>query len=248
MGFKVVIPARYMSNRLPGKPLIKINNIPMVIHVANQALKSGAEEVIIATDDIRIKNVADSFKFDSIMTKKSHKSGTDRVMEVANKKKWKKNQISINVQGDEPLINPKLISLIANTMENNSLNYVTACSKFENYDEFSSPDNVKVVLDKNNFALYFSRAPIPFTSLRKDWDQSFAYHHIGIYGYNKKLLESFCNMSISKLEGKEKLEQLRAIYNGIALKTILYKGKFFKGVDTRKDLEAAKKLIDTKAN
>jgi 3-deoxy-manno-octulosonate cytidylyltransferase (CMP-KDO synthetase) len=243
MGFKVVIPARYESTRLPGKPLIEIGEIPMIIHVAKRANMSGAEEVLIATDDERVQKVSESFGFEAIMTQKRHISGTDRILEVANKKKWLDDQVIINVQGDEPLIDPKLISMIATAMDEEGLDYVTACSKFQSKEEFVSPDNVKVVFDKDNFAIYFSRALIPFNTSDGDWNRDASYHHIGIYGYSLKLLQIFCSLPTNDLEKTEKLEQLRALKNRIPLKVLIYQGSFIKGVDTFEDLVAVKKII-----
>ena len=134
MSFKVVIPARYNSTRLPGKPLIEINGIPMVIHVAKKARMSGADEVVIATDDQRIIDVVSSYNFEALMTSEKHISGTDRVLEVVTIKKWSDDEFIINIQGDEPLIDPQLIKLLYEGMSEEGLNYATAASKFKCYD------------------------------------------------------------------------------------------------------------------
>mgnify|MGYP001385637317 FL=1 len=231
MGFKVVIPSRFHSTRLPGKPLMMIGDFPMVIHVAKKAILSGAEEVIIATDDKRIKDVSESFGFNAIMTSKDHLTGTDRVCEVAIKNTWPDSEIIINVQGDEPLIDPKLISLIASSMKKENLSYVTACCNFDDEKDLISPNNVKVVLDANNFAVNFSREAIS------------ELHHIGIYGYSVELLKKFCKLSCSKNERSRSLEQLRALDNNISLKVLKFQGSFMKGIDTLDDLKAIRKIL-----
>jgi|TARA_B110000003_G_scaffold276479_1_gene323206 3-deoxy-manno-octulosonate cytidylyltransferase (CMP-KDO synthetase) len=231
MGFKVVIPSRFHSTRLPGKPLMMIGDFPMVIHVAKKAVLSGAEEVIIATDDKRIKDVSESFGFNAIMTSKDHLTGTDRVCEVAIKNNWSDSEIIINVQGDEPLIDPKLILLIASSMKKENLSYVTACCDFDDEKDLISPNNVKVVLDANNFAVNFSREVIS------------ELHHIGIYGYSVELLKQFCKLSCSKNEKSRSLEQLRALDNNISLKVLKFQGTFVKGIDTLEDLKAIRKIF-----
>jgi|TARA_B110000971_G_scaffold221675_1_gene269836 3-deoxy-manno-octulosonate cytidylyltransferase (CMP-KDO synthetase) len=249
MTFKVVIPARYNSTRLPGKPLIKIGGIPMVIHVAKKARMSGAEEVVIATDDKRIVDVVTSYNFEALMTSDKHISGTDRVLEVVKSKKWLDNELIINVQGDEPLIDPQLIKLLYKGMSEEGLSYASAASKFENYEDYANPNNVKVILGKDNFAIYFSRSKIPhFMSNESNfWDPNVSFHHIGLYGYTPKLLRSFCNLPESRHEAVEKLEQLRAIDNNLRIKVFVYSGSHIKGVDTLDDLTTIKKYIEGKS-
>ena len=245
MVFKVVIPARYNSTRLPGKPLIEIGGIPMVIHVARKARMSGADEVVIATDDQRIIDVATSYDFEAFMTQDTHVSGTDRVLEVVTLKKWSDNELIINVQGDEPLIDPNLIKLLYEGMIKESLNYATAASKFKSYDDYANSNNVKVILGKDNFAIYFSRSKIPYFMSDESnfWDPNIAFHHIGLYGYTPKLLRSFCNFSESKHEAAEHLEQLRAIDNNLKIKVFEYHGNHMKGVDTLDDLAMINKFL-----
>ena len=239
MNFNVVIPARYESTRLPGKPLIDIAGIPMVIRTAIQASKSGAQHVIIATDDERIKNTAEKHGFEALMTDKNHLSGTDRVLDIANQKGWLDDEVIINVQGDEPLIEPKLIKLLANALKDLNVNYVTACSGFESFDDYLNPSNVKVICDTKQFATKFYRDPL--VTKVEDWDSKKQFHHIGIYGYKKILLDNFCSLPISKLENTLKLEQLRALENNILLKTLKYKGKTYRGIDTPDDLALIRK-------
>jgi len=244
MNFKVVIPARYESTRLPGKPLIEIAGVPMVIRTAIQASMSGAQEVIIATDDERIVTTADKYGFEALMTERNHASGTDRVLDVANQKEWLDDEIIINVQGDEPLISPKLVKLLAKVFQDVNVHYVTACSDFENFNEYLNPSNVKVLYDKNKFATTFYREPL--ARKEKDWNQKKQFHHIGIYGYTKKLLNNFCSLPVSKLENSLKLEQLRALENNILLSVLNYKGKVYRGIDTPEDLALIRKYLENK--
>ena len=241
MDFNVVIPARYESTRLPGKPLIDIAGIPMVIRTAIQASKSGAQYVIIATDDERIKKTAEKHGFEALMTDKAHPSGTDRVLDIANQKGWLRDEIIINVQGDEPLIDPELIKLIAKALQEININYVSASSNFKNFNEYLNPNNVKVICDKNKFASEFYRDPL--VKNKKYWNSKEQFHHIGIYGYTKKLLDDFCNLPISELEKNLKLEQLRALENDIPLMVLNFEGEIHRGVDTPEDLSVIRKYL-----
>ncbi len=245
MTFKVVIPARYNSSRLPGKPLIEIGGIPMVIHVARKAKLSGADEIIIATDDKRIEKIALEYDFKSVMTNVNHISGTDRIHEVLDQSMWPDETIIVNLQGDEPLIDPLLIIQIANGMTKNNIEYATAASLFNSYNDFKNHNNVKVVLGAEDYGIYFSRAMIPYqkdaplNTLAND-----IYQHIGIYGYTAKFLRKFCNLPKSNLEEIEGLEQLRAIENNLKIKVFKYQGTHSTGVDTADDLEKINKILD----
>jgi 3-deoxy-manno-octulosonate cytidylyltransferase (CMP-KDO synthetase) len=245
MTFKVVIPARYHSSRLPGKPLVEIAGIPMVIHVARKAKLSGANEIIIATDDDRIIKTSEEYGFRSIMTNTNHISGTDRIEEVIDKANWSSEAIIINLQGDEPLIDPLLINQLSEGMIQDKIDYASAAASFSSYDDFSNPNNVKVVLDHNDYAIYFSRAMIPYQKDLQDKTlPKFVYHHIGIYGYTAEFLRKFCSLSTSKLELTEGLEQLRALENNLKLKIFKYQGSHSIGVDTEEDLKKIKKILD----
>ena len=245
MTFKVVIPARYHSSRLPGKPLVEIAGVPMVIHVARKAKLSGASEIIIATDDDRIVKTSEEHGFRSIMTNPNHISGTDRIEEVINKANWDSETIIINLQGDEPLIDPLLINQVSDGMIKDKIDYASAASLFLSYDDFSNPNNVKVVLDHNDYAVYFSRSMIPYQKdLQEKTLPKFVYHHIGIYGYTAEFLRKFCNLSTSNLELTERLEQLRAIENNLKIKIFKYQGTHSIGVDTEEDLKKIKKILD----
>ena len=247
MTFKIIIPARYQSSRLEGKPLLNIAGIPMVIHVVKQSLKSKANEAVVATDDQRIFDAVEKFGYKAIMTNINHKSGTDRLAEVVNLMHWSDNEIVVNVQGDEPLIDPLLINQVAEYLDYQKEVFVsTACHSISDYNDFINPNNVKVVLDKNSQALYFSRAPIPFP--RDDFTQKIIgrkgfYKHIGIYAYRAKFLKDFNRIGEAELEDIEKLEQLRILYAGYKIGVVQSNDTPLAGVDTPEDLERVRKLF-----
>ena len=247
MTFKVVIPARYQSSRLEGKPLLDIGGIPMVIHVVKQSLKSKANDVVVATDDQKIFDTVEKFGFKAIMTNINHKSGTDRTVEVVNLMSWSDKVIVVNVQGDEPLINPSLINQVAEYLDHHKDVFVsTACHPISNHNDFINPNNVKVVLDKNSQALYFSRAPIPFP--RDEFAQKMIgkegfYKHIGIYAYRAKFLKNYKDILQAELEDIEKLEQLRILYAGYKIGVVASVDNPMIGVDTPEDLEKVRKLF-----
>jgi 3-deoxy-manno-octulosonate cytidylyltransferase (CMP-KDO synthetase) len=246
MSFNVVIPARLNSSRLKEKVLIEINGIPMVIHVAQRASLSDAKNIIIATDDKKIGEIASQYNFKSVMTNKNHISGTDRCLEAADISMWSDQDIIVNVQADEPLIDPALIDLVAKNVAESESSYVTACSEFRSYKEFINPNNVKVVLDNHEHAIYFSRSPIPYSSSTDLSQNNYAYHHLGIYAYRLNTLKKFCSFSISELERIERLEQLRALSNNLKLKVMLYDGNPIKGVDTLEDLNLVREMMAKK--
>ena len=245
-----VIPARYQSTRLPGKPLIKIGGISMIKRVYKQVEKSKhISEIIIATDDKRILNEVISFGGNAVMTSKKHKSGTDRIAEVV---KNKKCDIVVNIQCDEPFIDPKIIDkAIKPLIDDNTLNVSTLAVKFSNVEDLYNEGNVKVVFDKDYNALYFSRAVIPFNrtdsgnNLKKlktiSKDKKF-YKHIGLYVYRKRFLLKFARMKESYLEKTEKLEQLRIIENGERIRVVLT-NKDSLSIDTKNDLKKIKALL-----
>ena len=223
MSFNVVIPARLDSSRLEEKVLIEINGIPMVIHVAQRASLSGAKNVVIATDDKKIAEVARHYNFKSVMTNKNHLSGTDRCLEASEIIKWDGQDIIVNVQADEPLIDPALIDLLAKNIIDGQSDYVTACSEFKSYKEFVNPSNVKVILDNFSNALYFSRSPIPYiANLDQDkWmEKACFWKHIGIYAWRIEVLKKLVKLDKTDLEKNESLEQLRWLYNGYKIATI----------------------------
>src|SRR4051812_24854135 len=208
--FYVVIPARYASARLPGKPLLDIAGKPMVVWVAERAQKSGAQKVVVATDDTRIFEVVQQYGHQALMTKINHISGTDRIAEVAQHENWPDDAIIVNVQGDEPLIEGSLIVEVADKLaKSKEAVMATACHAIHTKEDFLNPNIVKVVLDKNGHALYFSRAPIPYprdslanSELAADIP---AYRHIGIYAYRAKFLKEYANLQSATIEQYESL-------------------------------------------
>ncbi len=244
MTFKVVIPARYASTRLPGKPLLDIAGKPMVIRVAEQAAKSGASEIVIATDFEKISHVAAQHDITAVMTRIDHASGTDRIAEVAQKLNWADDDIVVNVQGDEPLIEPSLIAEVAQHLANSAdAVMATACHRIHDEASFLNPNIVKVVIDANGYALYFSRAPIPYPR-----DESYktpiqAYRHIGIYAYRVGFLKQYAALTITELEKIESLEQLRVLHHGFKIGVAITKNAPASGVDTQEDLDYVRRLF-----
>ena len=238
MGFKVVIPARYASTRLQGKPLLDIAGKPMVVRVAGQAAKSGASEIVIATDFEKIMQAAAEHNIKAVMTRLDHQSGTDRIAEVAQQLNWADDEIVVNVQGDEPLIDPELIKEVAAHLAN-SKDAVMATACHAIYDEASmiNTNVVKVVMDANSNALYFSRAPIPYP--RDDaYKQAIqSYRHIGIYAYRVDFLKQYANLAATELEKIESLEQLRVLYHGYKIAVVVTENTPVTGVDTQEDLD-----------
>jgi len=235
----VVIPARMASTRFPGKPLKKISGVPMILRVAENCLKTSADRVIVATDDEDIMRTCESLDgLESTMSSPDITSGTDRVAVVA---KFILDDIFINVQGDEPFIDPKLVdALIKDLQDNPDVMMNTAACVFDEGEDVNDPNSVKVVMDKDDFALYFSRSPIPFNRDGKSVDY---YKHIGIYGFRKDWLMKFSEMEPSSLEMTESLEQLRALDNGVKIKVIKTDYKPV-SVDTEEDLKKAEELMD----
>ena len=236
----VVIPARYASTRLPAKPLHPVAGKPLIQHVWERCAKArGIDRVIVATDDKRIAEAARGFGADVAMTSQRHRSGTDRVAEVA------KNLTGfthiINVQGDEPLVDPATITKLAATMvKGRKIQMITSASVFTATDDLANPNMVKVVLDHVGDALYFSRSPIPF--VRADGLRPLFYRHQGIYGYTTKFLLEFVKWKPGILEQAESLEQLRALENGAKIRVILAKSAAV-SVDTPEDVRVVEKLL-----
>lgn len=249
MSFSVVIPARYGSTRLPGKPLLDIAGKPMVQHVWEQACASGADEVIVATDDQRIEQVARDFGATVCMTDTDHPSGTDRLQQVASLQGWVQDRIVVNVQGDEPLLPPALIDQVAGNLAGHpEAGIATLCEPIDNCAELSNPNAVKVVTDINGLALYFSRATIPWpresfnndpgAMPAGDWNR-----HIGIYAYRTAFLHRYVGWAPAPLEQLEQLEQLRALYQGERIHVAQAAAKVPAGVDTPEDLETVRQLM-----
>jgi 3-deoxy-manno-octulosonate cytidylyltransferase (CMP-KDO synthetase) len=248
--FRVVIPARYASVRLPGKVLLGIAGKPMIQWVYERACASRAQEVLIATDDLLIVSAAHSFGAQTIMTAATHRSGTDRIAEVARAQGWAESDIVVNVQGDEPLIPAALIDQVALLLESNpGAQIATLATPIASLAEFMDPNAVKVVADGEGRALYFSRAPIP-------WDRdgatagvvsqkSFAgaRRHVGIYGYRVGGLRKLAALEPSPLEQQERLEQLRALENGLEIRVADSVEPPGPDVNTAADLERVSALL-----
>ena len=221
MSFRVVIPARYASTRLPGKPLADIGGLPMVVRVAQAAQRSGALDVWVATDDERVFAAAKDYHLNVLMTRTDHPSGTDRIAEVAVRLNWGADDIVANVQGDEPLIDPALISQVANVLvADREASIATAAHAIRDPAEFLNPNVVKVVLDAAQRASYFSRAPIPwprdgFAVTNSVFPTGFIpLRHIGLYAYRVSFLRRYQRLAPAPTEMFEALEQLRAIWHG----------------------------------
>jgi 3-deoxy-manno-octulosonate cytidylyltransferase (CMP-KDO synthetase) len=248
--FRVVIPARYASTRLPGKPLRVIAGRTLLEHVYRRALDSGADDVRIATDDERVIAACRAFGAHAEMTQLTHASGTDRIAEVAAREGWDESEIVVNVQGDEPLLPPALIRQAAELLEERAVAGVaTLATPLESLAEFLDPNVVKVAIARTGLALYFSRAPIPWPrdgatrGLASQTQFGGALRHIGLYAYRVGALKRLTAMPASALEQTEKLEQLRALDNGIAIAVGLARERPGPGVDTEEDLAAVAHLL-----
>jgi 3-deoxy-manno-octulosonate cytidylyltransferase (CMP-KDO synthetase) len=242
--FKVVIPARYASIRLPGKPLLDIAGKPMIIRVAEQAQKSGASEIVIATDFEKIMQAAAAHNIKAVMTNINHASGTDRIAEVAQKLGWADDDIVVNVQGDEPLIDPILIQQVAAHLANNKdAVMATACHVIHDEASFLNPNIVKLVLDAQGNALYFSRAPIPYPRDEAYKTNIQAHRHIGIYAYRVGFLKKYAELEVTELEKIESLEQLRVLHHGYKIGVAITQHAPASGVDTQADLDFVRSVF-----
>lgn len=245
--FKVVIPARYASTRLQGKPLLDIAGKPMVVRVAEQAAKSGASEIVIATDFEKIIQAAAEHNIKVVMTRIDHASGTDRIAEVAQIFNWSDDEIVVNVQGDEPLIDPKLIQEVAaHLAKSKDAVMATACHAIHDEASFLNPNIVKVVLDANGNALYFSRAPIPYPRDDAHKQNIQAHRHIGIYAYRVGFLKQYAQLSVTELEKIESLEQLRVLHHGYKIGVTITQNAPASGVDTQEDLDYVRSIFKDK--
>jgi 3-deoxy-manno-octulosonate cytidylyltransferase (CMP-KDO synthetase) len=253
MAYTVVIPARYGSTRLPGKPLLEIQGKTMVQRVWEQACLSGAERVVIATDDSRIVEVAQAFGAQVCMTSVEHSSGTDRLQEVVAELGLADDHRVVNVQGDEPLIPPQVIDQVAaNLSAHPHASIATLCEDIDDIEDLINPNVVKVISDAQGMALYFSRAPIPwprdaFVHGRDvmpsagNW-----YRHIGLYAYRVEFLHQFVSWPVAPEEQLESLEQLRALHNGVGIHVDRAVHTVPAGVDTHDDLLLVRNLLKGK--
>jgi len=251
MPFKIVIPARHASSRLPGKPLLDIAGKPMILRVLERALGAGADEVWVATDHTGIAGVVEKAGGKVIVTSVEHPSGTDRLAEVATRLGWSDDTIVVNVQGDEPLIPPQLIDDVAAALAADAEAAIaTACHPLESAEEFFNPNVVKLVMDARGRALYFSRAAIPWARDAFATDRSAlpanlpAYRHIGLYAYRAGFLKRYSSLAPSPLEQWEALEQLRAMAHGYPIQVMVLDHAPPAGVDTAEDLERVRRVFD----
>lgn len=239
-GFAVVIPSRYASIRLPGKPLIHIGGKPMIQHVWERGVESGASEVVVATDDERIAEAAEGFGATVCMTSADHASGTDRIAEVSDIMDWGDEKIVVNLQGDEPSMPASLINQCAGLLNDNAADIATLASPFLSDADFENPNCVKVVCDSNQHALYFSRAAIPFARGGSTANaREAALHHHGIYAYRCGVLRAFVAAEPSALEANEQLEQLRALSLGMTIAVGVPTTRPGVGVDVEADIAKA---------
>jgi 3-deoxy-manno-octulosonate cytidylyltransferase (CMP-KDO synthetase) len=254
--FKVVIPARYASSRLPGKPLLDLGGKPMVVRVAEQARLSGAEEIWVATDHQGVREAVEAHEFAAVMTRADHPTGTDRLAEVVEQRGWRGDTIVVNVQGDEPLIDPALIIQTARQLALSGADIATAAHLVHDAAEFFNPHVVKVVCRANGDAAYFSRAPIPYardhfagnngkSGLPDDFP---GYRHVGLYAYRASFLRAFSGLSVAPTEHFESLEQLRALWHGYRISVAVVASAPAAGVDTPEDAERMRKLFDRAVN
>jgi len=240
-GFVIVIPSRYASTRLPGKPLREINGKPMLEHVYQRGVESAAGEVIIATDDERIADVAEGFGARVCMTGDQHRSGTERIAEVCDLMDWNDDKIVVNLQGDEPTMPATLIDQCAGLLANSDADIATLASPVASQNDFENPNVVKVVVSDDGNAIYFSRAAIPYARLadRQEQARNAALHHHGIYAYRCGVLRRLVAANPSELEVCEQLEQLRALSLGMTIRVAVPAERPGAGVDTEADLAAA---------
>ena len=250
-GFTAVIPSRFASSRFPGKSLADIGGKPMIVRVAERARESGADRVYVATDHRDIAQAVERAGFQAVMTRADHPTGTDRIAEVAERLGLEAKAIVVNVQGDEPLIEPGLVRAVAALLGGEPRAAIaTACHRIRDAGELLDPNAVKVVLDRAGFASYFSRAPIPWPrdafaasagSLPEDLP---CYRHIGVYAYRVEFLRVFPKLVVPPVERFEALEQLRALWHGYGIAVAVREDAPLPGVDTPEDLERVRALFD----
>lgn len=247
MSFVAIIPARYASTRLPGKPLKDINGKPMVVHVLERARESGADRIIVATDHEEVARAVEAAGGEVCMTRADHHSGTERLAEVIEKYNFSDDTVIVNVQGDEPMIPPVIIRQVASNLANSQAGMATLAVPIDSAEEAFNPNAVKVVMDAQGYALYFSRATIPwdrdrFAQSREKVGDSLL-RHIGIYGYRAGFIRRYVTWEPSLLEQIEMLEQLRVLWNGEKIHVAVAKEVPGIGVDTPEDLERVRQAM-----
>lgn len=256
IAFKVVIPARYASTRLPAKPLLDLGGKPMVVRVAERARQSGAEEVWVATDHPEVRAAVEAHEVAALMTRSDHPTGTDRLAEVVAMRGWGSDTIIVNVQGDEPLIDPAVIQQTAHQLAVSGADIATVAHPITDAAEFFNPNVVKVVCRADGDAAYFSRAPIPYARdhfAREAGGETLptgfpAYRHVGLYAYRASFLKAYAGLTVAPTEQFESLEQLRALWHGYRISVTLIDAAPAPGVDTLEDAERMRKLFDRLGN
>lgn len=256
LAFKVVIPARYASTRLPAKPLLDLGGKPMVVRVAERARRSGAEEIWVATDHLEVRDAAEANEVAALMTRSDHPTGTDRLAEVVERLGWPGETIVVNVQGDEPLIEPEVILRTARQLAASGADIATVAHPIVDAADFFNPNVVKVVCRADGDAAYFSRAPIPYARdhfAQEKGGESLptgfpAYRHVGLYAYRASFLKAYAGLTAAPAEQFEALEQLRALWHGYRITVTLIDAAPAPGVDTPEDAERMRKLFDQVAN
>jgi 3-deoxy-manno-octulosonate cytidylyltransferase (CMP-KDO synthetase) len=239
--FHVIIPARYASARFPGKPLVDLAGKPMVVRVCERAAQSGAAAVHVATDDERIAAAVRKHGFQVVMTRVDHPSGTDRLAEAAAELRLDDDEVVVNVQGDEPLIDPALIRQVAERLAHHdeAADMSTACHAIHDAASLANPNVVKVVMDAKGHALYFSRSRIPFPRA----GEAACYRHAGIYAYRVGFLRRYAALAPAPMEKVEALEQLRALWHGHRIAVVVSETAIPPGVDTPQDLDAVLRML-----
>ncbi len=253
MHCKVVIPARLGSTRLPGKPLLEIAGKPMIQHVCDRAVEAGVGEVVVATDEQEVVAAVEAFGGAAVLTSASHESGTDRLAEVAELAGWGDDTIVVNLQGDEPLMDPVLIGDVAGNLDQDPVAGIsTLATPILARSDIFSPDVVKVVVDKASHALYFSRAPIPWVRGDYGGDDTEEMpsaiqplRHLGIYAYRVGVLRQIATLPPVPIEQVECLEQLRALWHGIRIHVGVIDDAPGHGVDTQEDLERVRRIFES---
>jgi len=241
--FTVLIPARMASTRLPNKPLADLEGLPMVVRVAQRALLSRAQRAVVAADDARIVQACQAHGIEAVLTRNDHASGSDRLAEACELLGLNGDDIVVNVQGDEPLLDPQMIESVAQLLtERPDCSMSTVAHALDNLAEFTNPNVVKVVLDRQNTALYFSRAPIAwwrdgFAQAKPELPHPAPLRHVGLYGYRAGFLRQFPLLEVAPLERTESLEQLRAMWHGHRIAVHISDHAPGPGVDTPEDLE-----------
>ena len=243
MGFSVIIPARYASSRLPAKMLKEINGKSLIEHTYSNAIKSNASRVIIATDDERIKTVAEGFGAEVCMTNDSHTSGTSRIAEAVSFLNFQNDDVIVNLQGDEPMMSPRAINQVASNLVSSGMSVATLCETINTEDAYFDENCVKVVYNSRGRAMYFSRSPVPAFRDGQNINLDLCFRHIGLYAYRVNFLKNYSNMPISRLETAEKLEQLTFLMEGFDIHVDVSFASTGYGVDTKSDLIKVKKEL-----